>query len=344
VQRFVGDKHHLRQLNDKLRDLSNTFLDDPETQKFWDEWRNWSDNIIQHPEQVNENTSQEGHRLLDQSIRILKGKYDDDLDAVFNEWSAVLETIQNDELNKRLATQMKSLRGACSGSPLQTLTQVRHLVGPLLKGFLQDLPLPDVVGNTDSSKFSFTQMQLSGKELNLDDCVLKLKIGMKDSLKMKLWMKNINIQIDNVHFEYHRTSIPSFSDEGVCSVRLQGPKWYIKFVVKETKDDIPQFQVDDVSCKFKTFVHIEEARHPMLDNIVLALFSGNIRQRVENTVKEKLHQQGSILANKFNAFFSEEKRNELNPLEEMLGTGLGASSEATNPSDANTSSLSRANE
>jgi len=316
LQRFVGSTYNLHQLSNRCVDLWYTIKNDPETTQFRRDWQDWSDSVVNAPDEddlkgtqwaKSKQTSKAkwAEDLIEQGQHLIRDKYGDQLRTILDEGKAIIDQLQNDAKNAAWRQEFVNMRKAfTTGSLLDTLTQLRYLAGPILKDSLRLIPIPDVCDEDENTKYTLKNMKLDGRELSVDDICLNIKIGIKDLLEVRLTISNVYFEIKDCDFTYNRTSFPTFSDAGKCSAKIESGEWYFKWVVKE-EGKTPCFSIENISCPFRNFdFHVDAAAHPNFDNLILVLFNSRIRNKTQQSIEENLKSYGDKLTAKLNDFFN----------------------------------------
>jgi hypothetical protein len=204
--------------------------------------------------------------------------------------------------------EMWDFREAFSGSVLQTIGQLRYIALPVFREFIAKVPLPKISWEDESSNYTIDNLTLKGKELGIEDISMYLKVSTTNLVELIVSVRDLHINLSNIHFNYERTAMPKFSDEGICSAEIKIPKLVLRWTVKEQgKGRPPKFQFERMSNHFDTVnVHIEQAKHKLIDQVVLTFMSGKIKARAEASLEETLKKQADLLSAKFDKFFIEQ--------------------------------------
>jgi hypothetical protein len=306
LQRFVPGKD-LQALNGRFWSLYSRLNSDPQVQNFFYEMRQWGDNIVNNPSAARDASQVDKCvDLLDQGDSLVREKYYDDMRSLFYELRDVFTCMAQDKYSLQMKEGMMQFREAISGSIVQTLGQLRHVALPLFKSLVVELPVPRIEGSTDTSNYTLDHMVIKGQELGLEDMSLQLKVGLKDMFRLVLKVKNLRLAVSEIAFTFERTSMPKWSDQGVCSSTLHMPKFKLQWSVREDPGQTPHFELDEIHCRIRRFdLNIEEAKHKLLDKMIVGLFQGVARSKAENALNETLRKNGDLLTQKFNQFFIE---------------------------------------
>jgi len=241
----------------------------------------------------------------------MKGKYGELLHEINTELKDLLKRLQQDKYAQVLTAEMTELRDVFSDSIFETLAQVRHLALPVIKELLRELHLPKIENQTDTSHYIIDNMILQGKEINLDDVSVNIKFGLKDLMKLEFEIKNIQGKIQGVNFTYDNFGALKWHDEGTFNCFLSVPKWKLKWIVKESKNQPPQFFLGKIDGNINQFsLDIEQAKHKFVDQMIVAWFSGNIKKRTELEIEKAMREHAQIITEKFNQMFVMEQKEE----------------------------------
>jgi regulator of replication initiation timing len=303
LNRFTG--RDLQTLEDHVRALYQDINNDPEAKSFFEDFRKWCDNVVNHPETARaEATTQDGKKLMDRSIAI-KNKYGKRFRELLDEIKLFAKSFQDDPYLNEYQRELKYMKRAFSGSFLDTMAQLRLLCLPLLQSMTAEIQMPRIEQRDPSGTWTVDSLVLRGREITLDDVNLSFKFGLKNLLKAVVEIKNIDVILRDVHFTYDRTSIPSFFDEGKFNCRIQTPKWKLKWIVREETGRAPCFELAEVQGGIrKVAINITQANHKFLDNLLMPMMQGTLRRRAQNAVENAMRTQGELVTQKFNQFFA----------------------------------------
>jgi len=265
------------------------------------------DTVVKNPNAAHsQQTVDEGLKLIEKGKTIVTEKYGDKIRDVLRQIKSELQQLGQDKYAREMKEGLKDVRSAISGSVIGTLGQLRHIALPLFKEFVAELPLPPITETTDSSTYTIDHMTLKGKELGVDDISLYLQLSTKDLVELIITVRSLNVTISDIHFTYERTSMPKFSDEGICSADISIPRLRLRWVVREhsAEGQPPKFEFDSVQTNFDTVnIRIEEAKHKLLDKLILGFMSTTIKTRAQASLEETLKKQANTLSESFDKVF-----------------------------------------
>jgi len=246
--------------------------------------------------------------LIGRGVHIVRDRYGDSIQKLFKEAKGTLQELGDNKYSKEMKQEMWDFREAFSGSVLQTIGQLRYIALPVFREFIAKVPLPKISWADESSNYTIDNLTLRGKELGIEDISMYLKVSTTDLVELIVSVKDLNISLADIHFTYERTAMPKFSDEGICHAEIKIPKLVLRWTVKEQgKGRPPKFQFERMSTNFDTVnVHIDQAKHKFIDQVVLAFMSGKIKARAEASLEETLKKQADMLSAKFDKFFIEQ--------------------------------------
>jgi hypothetical protein len=306
LQRFAQNVD-IKGTQDKFWALYKDINSDQEAKNYFYELRTWMDHVVQNPTAAHsQETVDKGLKLIEQGKTIVTDKYGDKIRDVLREIKADVQALGQDRYAQEMKENLKDVRSAISGSVVGTLGQLRHIALPLFKEFVAELPLPPISETTDSSTYTIDHMTLKGKDLGLDDLSINLKLSTKDLVELVVTVKSLNLTISDIHFTYERTSLPKFSDQGICSADISIPRMRLRWHVTEHSAEgrPPRFEFDRVETNFDTVnIRIEEAKHKLLDKIILGFMSNTIKTRAQNSLEENLKKQANTISESFDKVF-----------------------------------------
>jgi len=304
------DNQDLRPFHDQFWALYHEISNDRDAKNYFWELKSWSDRVVSNPSAAqSEAMADEGKSLIGRGLHIVRERYGEKLQCLAQQAKWTLQKLSDDKYAQEMRDNLYEVREAIAGSVVQTLSQLRHIAMPLFREFIAELPLPKISGSNESMNYTFDNMILKGKELGMDDLSLYMKVSTKDLVELIISVRNVTINLADIHFSYERTSMPKFADQGVCSADIHIPKFRLRWVVREQegKNKPPKFELADCTSTFDTVnVHIEQAKHKFIDQMVLGFFAGSIKTRAKASLEESLKKQADILSTKFDKFFIEQ--------------------------------------
>lgn len=287
--------------------LKNTLAKDENAKKFFTDFRAWADGIINNPQKAkDEGITNGGVELINRSLEI-REKYGDRLKSILEEFKSLLKSMQDQKYITEYREGIKQVGNAFngSGSILDVVSQLRMLVIPVFKEIMKEIPLQRMEENDPSNSWSVENMVLMGRELNLDDVSFQLKFGMKNFMKAIVKIKNVEATVRNVNFKFDRTSIPAWTDEGILDCTIAAPFWKLKWSVCEETGRAPYFELIEVNGSIRKLdVTLIEARHTLLDRILLPALIPVFRRRAQQGIEQILRKNAENLTKRFNQFFS----------------------------------------
>jgi len=265
------------------------------------------DKVVKDPNAAqSQATVDEGLKLIERGTTLVTDKYGDKIRELIRQVKSDLQKLGQDKYSQEMKEGLKDARMAISGSVVGTLGQLRHIAMPLFKEFVAELPIPPITETTESSTYTIDHMTLKGKELGVDDLSIYLKLSTKDLVELVVTIRNLNVTVSDIHFTYERTSMPKFSDQGICSADISIPKMKLRWLVREhtSEGKPPRFEFDKLETRFDTVnVQIEEAKHKLIDKIILTFMSNTIKTKAQASLEENLKKQANTISDKFDKAF-----------------------------------------
>lgn len=309
---FAGE----RTVSNFLQEFQNTSEDIRQDRNLrsllWD-LRQFAISCVDQPQRLqDETTRRELSELSDRVVGVfdkMSDKLRGHMDRMFSSGRQMLDNIRSDyELNnlrKKLADLLQEATTDERGLPdlfvmRQSLKDMRDIIVPAVTEQLHNLPLPMIEGRTNTYLYRLENLSLDSAESMPEEFDLRLFNDMsirqekRDNVMatiMKLAVQNMKPKLRNFNFYYKRLAFPYIEDEGVASVNVHGEGMWILVdwtFVKEADRPARAF-LRNVICKIhKMDITVHEGRHKILDNIVLTVFRGLIKELVERQIERQI--------------------------------------------------------
>jgi hypothetical protein len=308
LQRFV-DNRDLRPLHDSFWNLYREISSNEDARNYFSELKDWADRVVGNTASANsEVVVDQGMSLIGRGVHIVRDRYGEKIEKLFKEAKWILEKLGENKYAQEMKQDIWEFREAFSGSLLQVVGQMRYIALPVLREFIAQLPLPKISHSDETTNYTIDNMYLKGKELRIEDVSLYLKVSTTDLLELIVSVRDLKLSLSDIHFTYERTAIPKFSDQGICSADIRIPKMVLRWTVKEQdKGRPPRFQFEKMSTYFETVnINIEQAKHKLIDQVILTFMAGNIKASAQASLEESLKKQADLLSAKFDKFFIEQ--------------------------------------
>jgi hypothetical protein len=296
-------------IND-LRALGDYMKSDTRLSMYIREARDFLESCTRNPSLLEqEATFHRGQSLYQQGISFGREyKESTFMRDLFTQVQTFMQAIRDDPTNQRLAADLRSLASelittAPDGTQrlnTDALSQIRHMLVPLIVEQLDVVPIPRIEGHNESMQWSFDNLVFHGYDVMPEHIGLKYDNDMDFNFRdlslnkarqhLLIRIRNMNLHMRDVHFWFKRTATPKIEDEGRADVHLRGKGLNLDIRVW-VNPTAPFFQVYDVDCRINRLkIKILEARHEFLLNTLTTVLSPIIRRRVEHAVEDKLRQ------------------------------------------------------
>jgi hypothetical protein len=307
LQRFLpeGEKFDLKRLQQRFWELYDQLYQNSEIQRLFYDLRDWSDQLVETPELAKkEEITSQGIDLVGNCVNLVRNQFGDQIKSVITDAKDVLLKFGDDVWSKRMKESWQNIRHAVSGSLIQTLSQLRHLVLPLFQTIDTRLPLPSIHQTTETFNYSLDKIVLRSKHIQLDDVTLHITMGLKELLRLSIHVKNFGVTVDSMHFSYERTAPPKWCDQGICSADLKASDIFLEWAVLATGSQPPKFKLDRVVVDISKFdLDVKDAGHKFIDQMIIGLFSEDLCLNAQKAVEEALRHHASFLTKGFDDFF-----------------------------------------
>jgi len=309
ISSFVG--RDFKEIQNKSLEFYGQLNQNEKIRQYFHDLKKWSDKLMDHPESVDEKEVIDTCKdLLDRGKNdLINEEQKKEMRKIFEEFKEILNSLQNNKYSKSFKEGFQEVQKAFSGSILQALSQTRILAVPILKGLLNEIPLPRIVGRNSDTSYTIDNLYLRGREITLDDINFKFKFGIKEVMQLVIKIRNIEAVIRSAHFTYFSIGIfNDYEDEGTFTCNLGAKKWKLKWIIQQDKNRPPMLRLADVDGGVdKLDIEIEEAKHKIIDRVALALFSGDLKRRTSDAAENSLRNYAQLITQKFNEFFLQKK-------------------------------------
>jgi len=117
-------------------------------------------------------------------------------------------------------------------------------------------------------------------------------------------VRNFGVVVDSMHFSFERTAAPKWADQGTCSADLKASDIYLEWAIHATGPNPPRFKLDRVVVDISKFdVEVKEAGHKFIDQMIIGLFSEDLRLNAQKAVEDSLRHHSAFLTKSFDDFF-----------------------------------------
>lgn len=251
-------------------------------------------------------------RLLDSGRDLLqKEKLQEDVGALLQESKAFFERLREDTVLNKIGKDFENIKkelkfsneeGKFDLSTLKnSLPTLKNVLIPTLTTALRNIPIPTITVDNEKYYLQLSNLSLAAQNLIpekirihfTNDVVFDFTSDANDHFlsKLTVLMRDFNAELKDVNFKYDRRTMPQISDIGVADVVISGIHIDVKWRM-EMNDSNLCFYIDDVKCLIDSLnTDVKEANHKLLDNIYLALFSGGMKQSIQETIEDTLREK-----------------------------------------------------
>jgi len=201
-----------------------------------------------------------------------------------------------------------------------SVDQLRLLFVPLLKQFLENIPIDriDILGDTydvrlENLVFSGSDILPEFIDFRMDN---KFHVDLKDTdlnisrTRLIAHIRNIKPEFKNLKFQYRRKSFPKIEDFGVANLKFGGEGAKIKLVWEiRTLPGHPTTAVLlENRCKIDTItieINSSQTKHSLLDKIMAVFLQQRIKHEISMAVEDYINENVEAINQQINQFFGE---------------------------------------
>jgi len=314
----------------QIKVFYNIWTTDPEVTQLYHDLQTFFEDAMTHPDTLDsEELKRRGNELIDRIWNLVNSrKYKMKFGMVFDSIRILITSIQYDSSTQDLSEKFKKLgmdffmdqKGVPDLFVLQdSITQMKHLLVPLLIKQLENVPVPKIEGSTDTMEFCIENLAFSAGELlpekfhvkTKGDLLLNLQKLEADKLLTKIYLNADHIKpiFRNVKFHYKRKKFPKIEDWGIADVDFTtggGVFVKINWELKQKGDKPLSAQLTHVKVSIdKMEIHIKDAsKHETLDKMAVTLFAGTLKKTLAQELVNQIVAAVNPVSDQINDFFS----------------------------------------
>ncbi|KAG1468340.1 hypothetical protein G6F56_003883 [Rhizopus delemar] len=313
-----------------LRGVQNVMEDmkqDDELRAYYHDALRYVERLVREPGYATQDEStEEGKRLMDRGHQVLRGNYDDHLQNLTNESRRYMNLMAEDGMSRELGDRFTAIHRDLwldsAGDPAfkpQLLNDMRISLLPALMDEIRHIPIPRIEYSDKQFDVVIENLVITGDTLlpnvfdtkieSFNSFSLKSEYSKPSSQSMMIRMSEIQADIDDVVFWYHKKSgFPKMEDRGVASMAVGGKGITIVLRVRSAVEDPRRmFKVDYCKCHVdKLKLKVNDSHHDVLYKTITPLVMGTVRRQmaksIENSIIEKLNQLDLKITSYVNQF------------------------------------------
>jgi len=310
-ERFTNGKS-LDDLLDHFFSLYRVIIKDAQALNIYQELRKFLDRVLEDPTILKgDEGKREFRRFVKRFRRIETKKIQNHLSKALDEANDLLASIQNDPATKRLRDDMKRLlndlvldeHGQFTWKP-EVLDQMRVL---LVRAVIERMriPLPRIRSVDGTMVYKISNMMIDVKDilpekvtieetarikLDLSQLGDKSKPILSDATsRLRINMKNINLNIKDMDVRFKRLSFPKVSDRGRARLDLadEGMDIHIQLAIHPGTYRI--FRVEDLHADVhQVNLELYDTSHDFLYSMFLPFIRNRVRTDIEDGVEHMI--------------------------------------------------------
>jgi ribosome-associated toxin RatA of RatAB toxin-antitoxin module len=310
---FAGNKN-LDDLENQIWEFFTMLRDDPETNDFFHELREYITTSLDQPTKLKDDEwRNRGEMLFNWGRGLMQSdRYNTRFQFILQEMKDTVNRISRDPLLREVTEDIQKLshdilldkQGRPSFMKLKNATQeIRTWVIPILRKELELIAIPRIEGTTPKYQYWVDNVSISGKEIIPEKIKLDFEttteinvsqVAPEDvTARLTIEVKDITNHFRDVRFWVNRTVMPKYEDTGVIDVDVDNMCFYLKWKLTSKAEGPWKFDVDQVKITIGNFkVNFKDVKHNVLDKVIMKLFNRNIRKTIEsgaeNYLREKL--------------------------------------------------------
>lgn len=323
-----------QRVNDFLNSLDRLYRgvrEDKTSKNFFQKTRDYFHEILENPEHLDDlQYRKRANDLLNQAKNLSeKWKHKDLFNNLTTASQNLIEAIKNEPYSQKLTADTKKLGEHLlldeTGQPSLAVTQqaiqgLSILLFPVLSQLLKGFPIARLEGYNDTYDWAFDKLILMSPQTLLPEHLnlfFRSRVNVEvptpttseatqrlasstaiSEAEIVLRVQGFEIFLNEVQFYFRRKQFPKLEDTGVMNVAVKGSSnflevvWYIgpKGLVVSNVRVI----FDELNIKFL------EAEHDIILPLMVNLFRGTIKDKLEHFVQDSLRQAMEKLNNQMN--------------------------------------------
>jgi len=306
-------------------DLFETLKKDPVNNQFWNDFTTFIRNSVTNPDSLDEDAAvQRTEKLIDLARAAFNDpRYDFLVHRILAESREILLCIQYDPATERLTGALKKFvrdfvsdwKGQPSiGALSDSLAAFREVLLPVIVEQLQHIPVAKIEGSNKTYDYVLDNIHFSAYDILPEHVKLelysKVDVALKEGphtdkakAKLELELKHIKTHLKNLRFAYRRKEFPKMEDEGIADIDIagDGTNIYLYWKIVTGKELPMRLVMKDVRCKIDNMkITIKEAKHNVLDSVMMKLWNKRMKKILEEEVAFNLRFFGNRIADIFN--------------------------------------------
>jgi len=295
------------------------------TNRFWDEFTTFIRNSVTNPESLDEDAAvRKAEKLIDLARAAFNDpRYDFLVHRILAESREILNCIQYDPATEKLTSSLTTFardfvsnwKGQPSiGALSDSMQGFREVLLPVIVEQLQRIPVARIEGASKAYDYVLDNIHFSAYDILPEHVKLelysKVDVAIKEGphtdkakAKLELELKHIKTHIEKLRFAYRRKEFPKIEDEGVADIDISGcgTNIYLYWKIVTGKEVPLRFVMKDVRCKIDNMkITIKEAKHSVLDAVMMKLWNKRMKKILEEEVAFNLRFFGNRIADIFN--------------------------------------------
>ncbi|KAI8972768.1 hypothetical protein BDB01DRAFT_900304 [Pilobolus umbonatus] len=293
-----------------IKSVQEDMRNDQELRQFYNRIVDYVDRLARQPGYAADRRStDEGRQLMDDSNRIIKGKYDDHLKHLSHMAKDFMNAMAEDrvarELNERFTAIHRDLWFDRDGNPAFKPHLLEDMKNTLLPAFMDEIkfiPIPRIEYSDAQYDVIIENLILSGDSLLPNVFETKIESYNKFSLReavpstpshqtLFVRMSEIQADIDDVVFAYtKKTGFPKMTDRGVASLTVGGKGITMSVRIQAVTDNPAKtFKVTHCKCNVANLkVKVNDSKHDVLYKTISPFVVGIIRKQVARALEAKM--------------------------------------------------------
>jgi len=301
-------------LNKLYNDVWNVYqliLNDQRLTSFFYEFRNFFLTVMQNPKLLDtDEFKKKWNDLYLYAYEWMNDpRYKQALNSIYYDFNYISQKIQQDTLTRSLQRDVTRLARDVvldeSGKPnleimSKGLDNLRGLVYPILRKYLENVPIPPFSGTNETYDWQVDGMYINAATIVPENIEVKVWGDAKVSLTEKpsyaatyitMIIRDIGLVAKDLKFHFIRKTIPKLDEKGVADVTITGKGTTLKIVWKiEGQQNQPWvWNVFQVVCSLSDLdITVKESSHTWLMKFITTLFSGSIKRNIEEKIEESV--------------------------------------------------------
>jgi len=181
-----------------------------------------------------------------------------------------------------------------------SLVRIRDTFFPILKDKITRISLPTLEFDSKKYYFRISDMKINTSDLIPDQLKIESDFNLaidlnelkrKGDFTVRVKLDPFNADIEKLKFFIKKKSGIRYKDYGTVNIYLRESSLLLELHIRLLKDEVDYIEVSKVQTDLSGLkVKIDEAKHDVIDKMVLSIFLPTLRLRLQNMINTALYE------------------------------------------------------